>query len=112
LNAKDGSLRWKLVICGNPEAPDCTHDDTSKSGPSGRPQTTWFAVDAREAGFGGLPTPQRTFWGSISTANPFSGARPVASGRQARATFKVLLLLLLDPSLGVSLRLIERIGPR
>jgi polyvinyl alcohol dehydrogenase (cytochrome) len=27
LNAKDGSLRWKLVICGNPEAPDCTHDD-------------------------------------------------------------------------------------
>jgi outer membrane protein assembly factor BamB len=26
LNAKDGSLRWKLVICGNPEAPDCASD--------------------------------------------------------------------------------------
>ena len=26
LNAKDGSLRWKLVICGNPEAPNCSSD--------------------------------------------------------------------------------------
>jgi len=26
LNAKDGSLRWKKVICGNPETPDCELD--------------------------------------------------------------------------------------
>jgi outer membrane protein assembly factor BamB len=26
LNAKDGTLRWKRVICGNPEAPDCEVD--------------------------------------------------------------------------------------
>ena len=26
LNARDGSLRWKQVICGNPEEPDCAAD--------------------------------------------------------------------------------------
>ena len=26
LNARDGSLRWKHVICGNPEAPHCSTD--------------------------------------------------------------------------------------
>lgn len=26
LNATDGSLRWKQVICGNPEAPNCSSD--------------------------------------------------------------------------------------
>ncbi len=26
LNAKDGSLRWKLVICGNPDDPNCATD--------------------------------------------------------------------------------------
>ena len=26
LNAKDGSLRWKQVICGNPEVPNCSSD--------------------------------------------------------------------------------------
>ncbi|MFM0140208.1 outer membrane protein assembly factor BamB family protein [Caballeronia grimmiae] len=26
LNAKDGSLRWKRVICGNPDSPNCASD--------------------------------------------------------------------------------------
>ncbi len=26
LNARDGSLRWKRVICGNPDLPNCTND--------------------------------------------------------------------------------------
>jgi glucose dehydrogenase len=31
LNANDGSLRWKLVICGNPEAPNCASDANDPS---------------------------------------------------------------------------------
>lgn len=31
LNARDGSLRWKTPICGNPDAPDCAADTRDPS---------------------------------------------------------------------------------
>ena len=57
LNAKDGSLRWKRVVCGNPDEPDCTSDANDPS-----------QIFSSPAVFEGM-----VFVGSVPNANHYRG---------------------------------------
>src|SRR6516162_6124062 len=49
LNAADGSLRWKHVICGNPEEPDCELDPNDPTQIFSRPPCSeaWSSLGIR-----------------------------------------------------------------